>query len=437
VPARAGLASIFIAGLFFASDYHVRGGWPVLNAHYIGTLLIAAAALIAGRILHGARATISASVITLALLVWGLLWWYGGGLREIERHVAAIWQPAAAGVFVMLSCLAAELLGRALTWPALRQSAVLLLPALALYLLYGELASAHPFANGGYAVWLIGLTVFYVVARRQDTEEVMLFPPAQHALGYLLLTAAATLEAAWMLGQLIPEGRDWQRMAWLAVPALMLALAAMPPVQWPLNRQRVAYLVYAALPIAVGALLAVLATSAESAGDAAPLEYIPLINPLEIATLFLALAVARWLLVLRASDVPDVREFWPLMAGAAAVTAFVWLNVVLFRALHHYAGIAWRFEAMFDSVLAQASLSIFWSSIALVLVIVATRLRQRWVWVTGAALLGAVVFKLFVVDLANTGTVARIVSFIGVGVLLLIIGYLAPVPPRAVEENKI
>jgi uncharacterized membrane protein len=32
-------------------------------------------------------------------------------------------------------------------------------------------------------------------------------------------------------------------------------------------------------------------------------------------------------------------------------------------------------------------------------------------------------------DLGNTGTIARIVSFIGVGALLLAIGYLAPVPP--------
>ena len=50
---------------------------------------------------------------------------------------------------------------------------------------------------------------------------------------------------------------------------------------------------------------------------------------------------------------------------------------------------------------------------------------------TGAALLGVVVLKLFVNDLGSTGTVARIVSFIGVGVLLLVIGYVAPVPPSS------
>jgi len=60
---------------------------------------------------------------------------------------------------------------------------------------------------------------------------------------------------------------------------------------------------------------------------------------------------------------------------------------------------------------------------------------QRLLWLIGAALLGAVVVKLFAVDLAGSGTVARIVSFLGVGALLLVIGYLAPVPPSAREDD--
>jgi len=45
--------------------------------------------------------------------------------------------------------------------------------------------------------------------------------------------------------------------------------------------------------------------------------------------------------------------------------------------------------------------------------------------------------KLFVVDLSGTGTVARIVSFVGVGVLLLIIGYFVPVPPRSARAAEV
>jgi len=44
---------------------------------------------------------------------------------------------------------------------------------------------------------------------------------------------------------------------------------------------------------------------------------------------------------------------------------------------------------------------------------------------------GVVVVKLFLVDLSNVGGVERIVSFIGVGLLMLLIGYVSPVPPES------
>lgn len=80
----------------------------------------------------------------------------------------------------------------------------------------------------------------------------------------------------------------------------------------------------------------------------------------------------------------------------------------------------------------QAALSLLWTSIALVLMYAAGKQERpsRRLWMTGAGLLGLVILKLAVNDMGNTGTVARIVSFIGVGVLLLVIGYLAPMPPK-------
>jgi uncharacterized membrane protein len=87
------------------------------------------------------------------------------------------------------------------------------------------------------------------------------------------------------------------------------------------------------------------------------------------------------------------------------------------------------------SVLVQATLSILWTSAALSLMVLARQRMERAFWVAGAALLAVVVGKLFLVDLANTATVARIVSFVGVGVILLVIGYVAPVPPGAEEAE--
>jgi uncharacterized membrane protein len=46
-------------------------------------------------------------------------------------------------------------------------------------------------------------------------------------------------------------------------------------------------------------------------------------------------------------------------------------------------------------------------------------------------LLGLVVVKLVIIDLANADGVERIVAFIAVGALMLLVGYLVPMPPKA------
>ena len=68
--------------------------------------------------------------------------------------------------------------------------------------------------------------------------------------------------------------------------------------------------------------------------------------------------------------------------------------------------------------------------------IVGVRTARRMIWVAGASLMMLVVAKLFLFDLRHTGTVARVVSFLGVGVLLLIVGYFAPVPPSASARTR-
>ncbi len=47
-----------------------------------------------------------------------------------------------------------------------------------------------------------------------------------------------------------------------------------------------------------------------------------------------------------------------------------------------------------------------------------------------------VVAKLFFVDLSNVGGIERIVSFIGVGLLMLVVGYFSPVPPAIAKETR-
>ncbi|MGZ3429221.1 MAG: DUF2339 domain-containing protein, partial [Polyangia bacterium] len=119
---------------------------------------------------------------------------------------------------------------------------------------------------------------------------------------------------------------------------------------------------------------------------------------------------------------------WSLAMAAAA--AFVWLNAMLVRGFHHYGGVPYHFDAWLGSLAVQTGITLLWTAIALVAMWLGAARAARLPWVAGAALLAAVVVKLLVVDLSGSGSVTRIVSFIGVGVLMLVIGYVAPLPAK-------
>ena len=103
------------------------------------------------------------------------------------------------------------------------------------------------------------------------------------------------------------------------------------------------------------------------------------------------------------------------------------------RAVHFYAGAAYPIEHIIETDAFQTTASILWTVTALLLMGFGTRRSLRPVWIMGAALLALVIVKLFTIDLSNLEIVARIVSFITVGILMLIIGYFAPIPPAREE----
>jgi uncharacterized membrane protein len=176
-----------------------------------------------------------------------------------------------------------------------------------------------------------------------------------------------------------------------------------------------------------------------SDGDPSPLPYVPVLNPLDITAGITLLAVFVWELHIK-GKFPRVKEFMtsPPWTGAYPIayglTVFVWMSTTLARTWHHWGGIAFSFPGLFRSMAFQASLSILWSLTALCVMVFSTRRALRRLWMAGAGLLGVTVVKLFLVDLSKSGTLGRVVSFISVGILILVVGYFSPVPPRTKEE---
>ena len=121
----------------------------------------------------------------------------------------------------------------------------------------------------------------------------------------------------------------------------------------------------------------------------------------------------------------------PTLAHALlAIAGFVWLNAMLIRGFHHYGGVPYHVDAWLRSLAVQTGITLLWTAIALAVMWASARRAWRAPWLVGATLLAAVVLKLLLIDQSGTGTVTRIVSFIGVGVLMLVIGYVAPLPAR-------
>lgn len=424
-----------LAGAFYLHDRGTVGGeWPVVNSVYLGALLLALAGLFCGWLLQRHRDDIHRLERRLgtALFVWGLGWWAAGGLREIDQQVRFALQGNAALLFFSGSCLAFNWLERRLAWPAARYPALALLPLMVLLAVATALQQEHPLAHLGYLAWPIAFAAQLFLLRSHEAAGSR-YLDWLHAGGLWLLAALGAWEVGWVIDQWVAGKAVWPLIAWALVPATLLALLALrgERIRWPVAAHLDVYLVLGASPLAFFLGAWFVWGNAVSDGNPWPLPYVPVLNPLDLAQAAVVLTVATWFVEVRRLGLqPLARLRLPVVWSVAGAAAFLWANAVLLRTLHHWAGVPLHLAATLRSDLVQASLSLFWTLIALGVMVLATRRAWRPLWLLGAGLMAVVVGKLFLVDLSNAGTVERIVSFLGVGLLMLVIGYLAPVPPR-------
>jgi uncharacterized membrane protein len=366
-----------------------------------------------------------------ALLAWAMVFWFAAGFGWIDESLPPGYRIRCALGFVAVSALAYELAHAALQWSAIRWAARLICAAIPVALVaelaYGQ--ASHPFAGWPGLAWPLAWLLALFGLRREEADGERVATALRHAIALYIPILVLTWELLWWLAQW-NTGPPW-RAAGTAIPAVVTVLAVSTmfrerwPLRdhWPMYRDLLSPLVAA---IAVWTLVA----NVRTPGSLQPFStYVPLLNPVDVTIGAAALAVLAWA---RSLDAAAMRAIvWKIMA----VLGFVWLNAIALRSIHYWTGVPYRLEDLMGDVLVQATFSILWTSAALALMVLSRRRMQRPLWVVGAVLLAAVVGKLFLIDLANTGTVARIVSFLGVGVMLLVIGYVAPVPPGIKEAE--
>jgi uncharacterized membrane protein len=439
LPRAFGALLQIAGGIIFFSDIDApHGPVPILNSAFLGGVMVSAASVFAAAMLERSPLVESERPLAPVLFFWGVLWWLFAGLVEIDRWVGHPFEHTAGLLLMAATALISSELVRRARIAFARYSAVGLLPMMILYALWDVIEVAHPFENGGWLSWPAAFAALYFVCKRHEGEPRSSIANALHIGSMWLLTALASWELYWTIDQGVAGGGSWPTIAWALVPAIILF--TLPKLsgrlQWPLQVHRVAYIGVAAVGLAVYLAVWSVKTNVTLAGNPYPLPFVPLLNPLDLAEFFVLLVLLRFWLYLRSAQLPDYALLpqRPVFIGLA-ILAFIWLNAALLRSLHHLAAVPFEVGPLLSSTLVETSISIFWTLIALTTMLLATRRNARIVWLTAAALLGVVVAKLFLVDLSHVGTVERIISFLGVGLIMLIIGYFSPVPPAAQTQT--
>lgn len=398
------------------SAYVLRGGVPLPEAALpeAGADTAPEAPPRLGRLqAQAGRAEAGASRVFLG---FALFWWVTTASTHVldlvpsPYEVAGLLGAAAASGALFLG------LGRALRWRGLAASALGV--AAAGWALWGVvlLSDGAPFADLRGIGWLAAAAVLGTALVAE--------PSRSHALRHVALVGGVWL-AAGVVAHAVAEaagplGGGWALGAMGAVLAVGIALALRLPASATTDGERRG----AAIGLAAAGA-AWLGTAMVSDGGSAPLPYVPILNPLDLASVAVLLALA-------AAAHAVARTEAERGLGWALVSAFGFgaLTAAVLRAGHHLGAVAWDGDALFASSTVQAALAVVWTLLALVLAVVAVRRQSRPLWFFGAAVLGLVVAKLFLVDLSQARALVRIAAFLTVGTLGLLIGYRAPLPPR-------
>jgi len=356
--------------------------------------------------------------------LWAWAWWTLAGVRELIEHFDDQPEWVAVAGLVAVSTAIAALLRGLIPWPKLGWPVVLGC-VLGIPLAFAASdAPAGPLAGVGLVSWG-GFLVAHAfgLLRLRDPHLRGLGVAHVAVLWTVALVGGMQLER-WTDGTL-GLGSGWVYSAALApLIALTLGLRRLPqvfaaPVAAEFEQHRALWSWSAGMVLAALWMLAHLDT-----GDTDPVAFVPLVNPLELLQVGLLVLALRWSLGEAGRQVP---------VAALGAAGFLLLTVMTLRAVHQLTGAPWS-DALFDSRLAQTALTVVWSIAGVAAWIAGSRTLRRGLWLAGAILMGVVLAKLVLVDRSYVGNIAGIVSFVAVGLLLIVVGYVAPSPPRRAQQ---
>ena len=162
--------------------------------------------------------------------------------------------------------------------------------------------------------------------------------------------------------------------------------------------------------------------------------YIPLLNIYELSQAALIGAAVYTLNPKFGLKKSVYEEFATAVLGALLL---LFITSVLARAFHFYGGIDYTLYELGKNAYFQSSLSVLWALFGLGILLLSKKLQSRPLWFGGFSVLLITVGKLFLIDLIKSSSIERIISFVIVGALLLLVGYLVPLPQKDKDSHKL
>ena len=410
------------------------GELPLLNGHALTVLCLTGAAGFIGWSYDRHRPMPWLSVLALT---GALFWWTVFAAREIDafgRHLPE-WIGDEMPMWLLWLTVGMALVAILRSWLPWYRIGYALLPFIAVipvftFIGYGEHSDILGGAN--LIAWpLLFLVLAWALNRFRQPQ----------ARGISWMHVGALWSAAIVLGlgllqwservERLGDGWSWLLLV-LPLAVLLFGNAGRPPrFAWPLSDLFDGYRLRWLIP--ASAVLGLLwLGSLFNAGDAEPLPYVPVVNPLELMQLGLLLFATS--LILRSRRADSSAELRNITGIGLPLAAFAFVTMACLRAVHHLHNAPWSERILQDNV-AQTSLTVVWSIIGVVAWVIGSRQRRWPVWLMGAILMGVVLVKLGLVDRHYLGNITGIVSMMVVGGLLVLVGKLAPTPPRDTQPD--
>ena len=447
IPRAFGLILTVGAGFSFLESLHghLADSLPVINSTYLGMVLLSVAALFIGYLYEKAKT--SAYDFEYKISKWfiiaGLAFWFMAGLIEIDHFASSNYEWKLSLIFLAISTFIQAVISYKLKWEDISLSAILLMPAI-VFITLGTLVddvfsneAINPLNYLGFIAWPLALFVHILVLSRHDKKWPKSLLSVWHAAG-VWVTAFIAL---WVVVDVV-DGLMPSNVTWLASSSgLILALTALvllyigKKVTWPIGRYPNTYYIVGLAPVMLILVLWQFASNTE-AGTPVFFNYLPVINPLDITQAIVLGVLVYWLSFISKLEGSPIKIPAKVLAVIAGAMSFMWINIVIARTVHAFASVTYTQKAIMGSGIFQMSTSIVWSVLAIILMVAALKKSSRMFWFAGAGLLALVVLKLFFIDLAESGSISRIVSFLVVGGLMLLVGYFSPLPPKKEQGSS-